>query len=266
MKSEKINTTSILSAENLSIGYDRQPESICIAKDINFEIKPNELVAVIGVNGSGKSTLLKTLSNILPPLSGNILLNEASIDDIDQKQLSNLVSLVLTNESISKNMSILELVALGRHPYTNWLGTLSNSDKKQVLKAIEQVGMLDIKNKSCDSLSDGQFQKVLIARALAQNTPLIILDEPTSHLDMYHKAYVLQLLKSITKTSQKSIVFASHEINLALQLCDRIILINDAKVEVGTPSELISKGAFDKLFPKDLIVFDQSSESFRMKI
>ncbi|WP_127846292.1 ABC transporter ATP-binding protein [Psychroflexus aestuariivivens] len=263
---EKVHSKNILKAENLSIGYKRQSESICVAKNIDFEIKTKELVAVIGVNGSGKSTLLKTLSNILPPLSGNIFLNESSLTKIDQKKLSNLISLVLTNESISKNMSILELVTLGRHPYTNWLGTLTTSDQRKVLKAIEQVGMLDLRNKSCDSLSDGQFQKVLIARALAQDTPLIIMDEPTSHLDMYHKAYVLQLLKSITKTSQKSIVFASHEINLALQLCDRIILINNGKINVGTPSKLIKNGAFEKLFPKDLIVFDQISQSFRMKI
>ncbi|MFN2260882.1 MAG: ABC transporter ATP-binding protein [Psychroflexus sp.] len=263
---EKTSKTNILEVHNLSIGYKAQPESVQIVQNINFEIKTNELVAVIGTNGSGKSTLLKTLSNILPPLSGNIFLNKSSLHEIDQKKLSNLVSLVLTNESISKNMSILELVTLGRHPYTNWLGTLTNSDQKKILKAIEQVDMLDLKKKSCDSLSDGQFQKVLIARALAQDTPLIIMDEPTSHLDMYHKAYVLQLLKSITKTSQKSIVFASHEINLALQLCDRIILIKNNKIEVGTPSELISNGAFEKLFPKDLIVFDQKSESFRMKI
>ena len=266
MSSEVNSTPSILTAYSLRIGYKEKRETIEIASQIDFNIQPSELVAVIGINGSGKSTLLKTLSGIIPALAGDILINNTSISSLQNKDLASKQSLVLTNETVSKQLSVFELVALGRHPYTNWLGHLSQKDLSLVNEAIEQVGLLQKQHKPCDALSDGQFQKVLIARALAQNTPLILMDEPTTHLDMYHKAYVLQLLKSIVKRSQKSILFASHEINLALQLCDKIILIDQGKVTYGTPSELIQKGTFNSLFPKDLIVFDEVSQSFRMKI
>jgi iron complex transport system ATP-binding protein len=266
MSSKAKFTSSILTANSLSIGYKDKRETVEIASQINFDIQPGELVALIGINGSGKSTLLKTLSGIIPALTGDILIDNTSISSLQNKDLASKQSLVLTNEIVSKQLSVFELVALGRHPYTNWLGHLSQKDLNHVDEAIKQVGLLQNQHKTCDALSDGQFQKVLIARALAQNTPLILMDEPTTHLDMYHKAYVLQLLKSIVKRSQKSILYASHEINLALQLCDKIILIDQGKVTYGRPSDLIQKGTFNSLFPKDLIVFDEISQSFRMKI
>jgi iron complex transport system ATP-binding protein len=140
----------------------------------------------------------------------------------------------------------------------------SRADKIIIAKAIKQVGVEHLKTKKCDELSDGQLQKVMIARALAQNTPAILMDEPTSHLDMYHKAQVLHLLKNITQETQKTIVFATHEINLALQLCDQIILIHDEKVIQQSPDELVENKALLNLFPKDLIVFDENSRSFRI--
>jgi iron complex transport system ATP-binding protein len=266
MPTETPIPSPILSAESLAIGYKEKHKVHSIAKAINFEIQSGELVAIIGVNGSGKSTLLKTLSGQLPFLSGNININQTSLSQIDQKLLGRLLSLVLTNESVSKQLSVLELVALGRHPYTNWLGHLSQKDYMIIEKALRQVDLIQKKDKLCEALSDGQFQKALIARALAQDTTLILMDEPTTHLDMFHKVYVLKLLKSIVKSSSKSILFASHEINLALQLCDKIILINHHKVDFGTPKELISKGAFDTLFPKDYIAFDENSGTFRMRV
>lgn len=266
MSSELNHDNLLLSASSLSIGYKEKKDVISIAEKIDFEIKSEELVALIGVNGSGKSTLLKTLSGQIPALGGRIEIDNQSLNDLQAKNLGAYLSLVLTNEHISKQMTVMELVALGRHPYTNWLGHLSQKDVEKVLQALSQVDLIPKKDKLCDSLSDGQFQKVLIARALAQDTPLILMDEPTTHLDMFHKAYVLQLLKSIVKNSQKSILFASHEINLALQLCDKIILIDNHKVTCGTPSELIEQGSFSTLFPPDFIVFDELTKSFRMKI
>jgi iron complex transport system ATP-binding protein len=146
------------------------------------------------------------------------------------------------------------------------MGQLRSEDIESVNQALNLVDLIQKKDKLCHSLSDGQFQKALIARAIAQDTPLILMDEPTSHLDMYHKVYILQLLKSIVKTSNKSVIFASHEINLALQLCDKIILIHDEKVKFGTPSQLIENGDFNNLFPSQRIVFDENTNSFRMKI
>lgn len=266
MSSEFNRDRILLSASSLSIGYKEKRNVISVAENINFSIKAGELVALIGINGSGKSTLLKTLSSQIPALEGNIKIDHQSLAELHANNIGAYLSLVLTNEQVSKRMTVWELVALGRHPYTNWLGHLSEEDVEKVNQAISQVDLIQKKDKSCDSLSDGQFQKVLIARALAQDTALILMDEPTTHLDMYHKAYVLQLLKSIVKNSQKSILFASHEINLALQLCDKIILIDNHKVTYGSPLELIEKEAFSTLFPKDFIVFDEVSKTFRMKI
>ena len=173
---------------------------------------------------------------------------------------------MLTQQNHSKNLSVIELISLGRHPYTNWLGMTNQEDEKQINKAIQQVGIENLKNKKCNELSDGQLQKVMIARALAQNTPVIMLDEPTSHLDMYHKAQVLHLLKNICFETQKNIVFATHEINLALQLCDEIILIHEQNVIQAKPSELIKNGELANLFPKDLIHFDVNSKSFKISV
>ena len=161
-------------------------------------------------------------------------------------------------------MSVYELIALGRQPYTNWIGTLSEEDKTHIDQAIDLVDIRALMHKKCYELSDGQLQKTLIARALAQNTPLVILDEPTTHLDIYHQAHVLKLLKDLSQRTNKSILFATHEINLALQLCDKIILMEKHKVSIGTPLELIEKDAFSNLFPADLIIFDKSSQTFKI--
>ena len=184
---------------------------------------------------------------------------------LSAEELAKTISVVLTEQPISKNLSVSELIALGRQPYTNWIGSLSKDDRDKIQNSIELVNIEDLKNKRCFELSDGQLQKVLIARALAQDTPFIILDEPTTHLDMYHQAYVLKLLKKLTQETNKSILFATHEINLALQLCDKIIIMEKNKVSVGSPKELIEKSAFSNIFPSDLIYFDNESVSFKIR-
>ena len=228
-------------------------------------MQEGELVAVIGINGVGKSTFLRTLSGVQPKLEGNIYLSGRPRSTISDKDLAALVSLVLTEQPMSKNLSVLELVTLGRQPYTNWIGTVTAQDREKIESALRLVSIEEIQHKKCYELSDGQLQKVLIARALAQDTPVMILDEPTSHLDMYHKAQVLRLLKDLTKRTRKAILFATHEINLALQLCDRIILMKPGEVQEGKPTDLMKSEAFTNLFPSDLIVFDKESSSFKIK-
>ena len=238
---------------------------IVVASNINIELNKGELVAVIGINGAGKSTLLRTLSGVQSALDGDIFIKGRNRNDIAERELAALISLVLTEQPVSKNLQVAELIALGRQPYTNWIGSLSSQDKIHISDAIKIVGIEAIQHKKCSELSDGQLQKVLIGRALAQNTPMVILDEPTSHLDLYHKAQVLQLLKKLSRDTGKTILFASHEINLTLQLCDKIILIREAGVRQGTPEELIADRAFDDLFPSDLITFDPDSNSFKIR-
>lgn len=255
----------VLKTKNLAIGYASKKATTSIASNINIELKKGELVGLIGANGIGKSTLLRTLTNVQTALDGTIEINGKDITNYNALDLAKVMSLVLTEQIASKNLSVFELVALGRQPYTNWVGNLLNEDINIVNQALQQTNIADLKHKKCFELSDGQFQKVMIARALAQDTNLIILDEPTTHLDMYHKASILKLLQNLAKETHKTILFSSHEIDLAIQLCDRLIVITNNEVVSGEPSQLINNGIFENLFPKDLIVFDKDTKSFRIK-
>ncbi len=255
----------ILETRELYVGYRNKQNNNLVASRVNLKIGKGELIAVIGINGVGKSTLLRSLSGIQESLGGEILINNKDLKLLSSEEKAELISVVLTEQPISKNLSVIELIALGRQPYTNWIGTLSPNDQNVINNAIEMVDISELKYKKCFELSDGQLQRVLIARAIAQDTPLVILDEPTTHLDIYHQAYVLKLLKDLTIKTNKTIVFATHEINLALQLCDRIILLEKGKAITGTPAELIEQEVLSGLFPSDLIVFDKASRSFKLK-
>lgn len=259
------NQHIILKTENLSIGYTSKKSDILVAKNINIQLNKGELVGLVGANGIGKSTLLRTITKVQKPLSGSIFIDGHNLNQINQLDLAKSLSLVLTEPIASKNLSVLELVALGRQPYTNWIGSLSTKDKAIINQALELINIQNLKDKKCFELSDGQLQKVLIARAMAQDTNLIILDEPTTHLDMYHKVFILKLLQKLVKETNKTILFSSHEIDLAIQLCDKLIIMTREGVVMDSPCNLIEKGAFDVLFPKDMIVFDQKTGSFRVK-
>ena len=259
------NQHIILKTEDLSIGYKSKKEQTIVASNINIELHRGELVGLVGGNGIGKSTLLRTITNVQPALGGAVLINNKPIKKYPALDLAKVMSLVLTEQMMSKNLSVFELVALGRQPYTNWVGNLSENDIAIINKAISQTNIVDLKQKRCFELSDGQLQKAMIARALAQDTDLIILDEPTTHLDMYHKAYILKLLQKLAKDTNKTILFSSHEIDLAIQLCDSLIVMSKNKVVSDSPCNLISNGTFETLFPKDLIAFDEKSGTFRVK-
>ncbi|WP_203255731.1 ABC transporter ATP-binding protein [Hyunsoonleella ulvae] len=255
----------ILKTDNLSIGYSSKTSQTVVASNINITLESGKLVGLIGANGIGKSTLLRTLTKVQNPISGDVILNNKPLLEYAALDLAKMLSLVLTEPVASKNLSVVELVALGRQPYTNWIGNLLKQDIKIIDTALEQTNITALKHKKCFELSDGQLQKVMIARALAQDTDLIILDEPTTHLDMYHKAYILKLLQQLAKNTGKTILFSSHEIDLAIQLCDTLIVMTESEVVSDEPCNLISKGTFNKLFPKDLISFDETTGSFRFK-
>jgi len=256
---------TVLKTKNLSIGYFTKNMQTVIASSITIELNQGELIGLVGANGIGKSTLLRTLTKVQKPLNGDILINGRNLSQFKSKELAKALSIVLTEQVASKNLSVFELVALGRQPYTNWVGNLSDNDISIVNNALDQTNIVELKLKKCFELSDGQLQKVMIARALAQDTDLIILDEPTTHLDMYHKAYVLKLLQNLVKKTNKTILFSSHEIDLAIQLCDKLIVMTDDSIVIDSPCNLIEKGAFNNLFPEDLIVFDEKTGSFKIK-
>lgn len=259
------NQHTILKTDNLTVGYQSKKNQTIVASNINIALTKGELIGLVGGNGIGKSTLLKTLTKVITPLSGHVLINNINLDNYSNLELAKTLSLVLTEPIAAKNLTVFELVALGRQPYTNWVGNLSDTDLTIINKAINQTTIEDLKHKKCFELSDGQLQKVMIARALAQDTDLIILDEPTSHLDMYHKAYILKLLQKLAKDTGKTILFSSHEIDLAIQLCDSMIVMSNHGIVSDSPCNLIEKGAFSNLFPADMIVFDEKTGSFRVK-
>ncbi|MCR9182863.1 MAG: ABC transporter ATP-binding protein [Flavobacteriaceae bacterium] len=251
-----------LQTNNLSIGYFHKSGNHVVAKDLNFSLKSGELVALVGSNGIGKSTLLRTLCKVQKSIAGDILLNGESLQNYSFESLAETLSVVLTEVPASKNMTVGELVALGRQPYTNWLGTLTQNDITHIMEALRATEMTSFKDRKCYELSDGQLQRALIARALAQDTPIIILDEPTTHLDIYHRASILKLLKTLSKN--KTILFSTHEIDLAIQLSDKMVVMTPEKTFFGDPCELIEEGCFSALFPKNLIDFDGETGSFRI--
>ena len=256
---------TIIKTENLSIGYHNKKALTVIASDINLEFQEGKLITLIGANGIGKSTLLRTLTGIRPPLSGTVILSDAPIADYSAAALAKKLSVVLTDALPPSNLTVFELVALGRQPYTNWIGSLTSEDVAKVNEALELVGIKELSEKKHFEISDGQLQKVLVARALAQDTPLIILDEPTTHLDLLHKAELFLLLKKLTKKSNKTILFSTHDIDLAIQLSDEMVVMTKGKIVSGTPERLVSEGVFDTIFPRESIIFDQKNAKFIFK-
>ena len=262
MASEILNTR--ITVQDLAIGYTSKKEQIAIAEKINFSGKEGELIALVGPNGIGKSTLIRTLTAMQKPISGSIKISEVEMNALSPSSLASQISVVLTEAPASHNVTAYELIALGRQPYTNWLGVLTQEDKTAVNNAIAITETTDLQHKKCFELSDGELQRVLIARALAQDTPIIILDEPTSHLDLYHRAYVLKLLKRLTKEEGKTILFSTHEIGIALSLVDKMLVLQKDTVSFNTPTALAQQGVFDTLFPKNTISFDAGTMQFRV--
>lgn len=255
-------SNNILTTSNLSIGYSTKKEKIVIASGLNLSLQSGKLISLVGANGIGKSTLLRTLCGIQKPLSGLVLLNEKEIQKLNALELAQNLSLVLTEKLPPSNLTVFELIALGRQPYTNWLGKLSEEDLKKVNQAMQLTQIESLADKKHFEISDGQLQKVLIARALAQDTPLIILDEPTTHLDLLHKVSVFKLLKKLSQETNKCILFSTHDIDLAIQLSDEMIVMTETNVIQDEPCNLISKGIFDTLFKNENIVFDKEKGKF----
>lgn len=257
-----MSNLNILTASNLSIGYATKKEKIVIVKELNLNLEKGKLIALIGENGIGKSTLLRTLSGIQKPLDGSIYLSDKNIKEYTQLDLAQNLSLVLTDKLPPSNLTVFELIALGRQPYTNWLGKLTEIDLKKIKEAISLTQIAHLLNKKYYEISDGQFQNVLVARALAQDTPLIILDEPSTHLDLFHKVSLFKLLKKLASESDKCVLFSTHDIDLAIQLSDVMIVMTRENVVQDQPCNLISSGIFNRLFKDENIKFDSDKGRF----
>ncbi len=252
----------IIKTTNLSIGYSAKKNTHTVAPNLNIELKSGNFVCLLGENGIGKSTLLRTLTKVQPKLSGTVFINTKNLEHINSLQLSKLLSLVLTERLPENNLSVFELVALGRQPYTNWIGKLTKQDLQHINTALKQTNILSLMHKKYYELSDGQLQKVLIARALAQNTEIIILDEPTAHLDIHHTIETFTLLKKLAKKHHKTIIISTHEINLALQLADVLWLMTPSKFVAGETNKLIETNQLNNLFTSNLISFNKTLKQF----
>lgn len=250
-----------LNISSLTVGYENKPT----LKNISVLSDKNMMIGVFGRNGQGKSTLLKTISGLLPPISGQFNFDGIDVLNISAKERAKLLSIVSTTQSSIGAIKVRDFVAFGRFPYTNWLGINNNKDYLEIDNAIELCKLESFTNRNYDELSDGEKQKVNIARAIAQNTPLIILDEPTVHLDLINKVEVFKLLRELVKNHNKTIIISTHQMEYALQICDQIWLINEGKVESLSPSEIIDQGKLTELFDDELISFDKASQSFRLK-
>ena len=251
--------------KDLSIGYAQKGKSRCVASKLNGALHQGELTCLLGRNGVGKSTLLRTLSAFLPKLGGDVMLYDpstqqmASLSDYSDKQLSKLIGVVLTEKPDIRNMSIEELVGMGRSPYTGFWGTLDEKDHHEVEQAILLTNIEHLKGRMIHTLSDGERQKVMIAKALAQQTPVIYLDEPTAFLDFPSKVEVMQLLRQLAQDQQKTIFLSTHDVELALKLADRIWLMEEDNLHVGTPQELAETGILAHFIERKGITFHRQT-------
>jgi iron complex transport system ATP-binding protein len=250
---------------NLSIGYKDRNNSKIVAKDLNSAIFSGELTCLVGANGVGKSTLLRTLSAFQSSLSGEIMIKDKEISSYSGKELSKIIGVVLTERVEVRDMSVAELVSMGRSPYTGFWGKLTPEDKKIVEEALEQVHISGLADCSLQTLSDGERQKVMIAKALAQQTPVIFLDEPTAFLDFPSKVEIMQLLHSLSRKTNKTIFLSTHDLELAIQIADKIWIMDKKEgLTIGTPEELIQDGSLEKNFQVEGVVFEREPGLFKI--
>ncbi len=261
-----MNNDITIRIENLSIGYPHKKASKIVAKGIAADIRAGELTCLLGANGVGKSTLLRTLAAFLPKLEGSICLLGKEISRYTDRQLARTVSVVLTEKCNLRHMYVEELVGLGRSPYTGFWGTLGPEDRLIVEQSLAQVGITHLKSRTVDTLSDGERQKVMIAKALAQQTPLIVLDEPTAFLDFPSKVEVMQLLHLLSRQAGKTIFMSTHDLELALQIADKLWLMDARQgIAVGTPEDLALDGSLSRFFERKGIAFDRDTGLFKVE-
>ncbi|MCR5471332.1 iron complex transport system ATP-binding protein [Xylanibacter ruminicola] len=251
---------------NLGIGYMTKHGVRTVAEGINGTIRKGELTCLLGANGVGKSTLLRTLSAFQPMTAGEVLIEGHDMTSFSDKEMSRLIGVVLTEKPDVRNMRVRELVSLGRSPYTGFWGTYSKEDLKIVDEAISLVGIDTLSRRMVHTLSDGERQKVMIAKALAQQTPVIYLDEPTAFLDYPSKVEVLQLLRRISREAGKTIFLSTHDVELALQLADTVWLMSHEEgMTVGTPRQLAQQGALSRFIEREGITFDAETLTIKIK-
>ncbi len=258
-------TTKILSLESVLIGYTAGRREKSILPPLTASAGKGELIAVIGRNGIGKSTLLRTIAGLQKPLGGEILYGSRKITDYSRQELARNISYISTEVVKPGNMTVYELVALGRYPYTNWMGKIDPENHEVIVDALEKCSIGEFANRLISELSDGERQRAMIARILAQDTGIMIMDEPTAFLDVSGRYEILHLMHDISRKSGKSIIFSTHDLQSATTQADKIWLVLDDTLFEGAPEDLMIKGVFDKLFNFSAVQFNSVNGTFTFR-
>ena len=252
-----------ITLKNLTIGYDGK----AVADGINATLESGQLTCLLGANGVGKSTLLRTISAFQEAVAGEVLYDGTPLNEISPKERARMIGVVLTQRPQVQYMRVRELVGLGRSPYTGFWGRLAEDDEAIVEEAMERVGIMPLADRLVHTLSDGERQKTMIAKALAQQTPVIFLDEPTAFLDFPSKVETMQLLHSLCHDMNKMVFLSTHDVEIALQMSDRIWLMNrDAGLSIGSPRTLASQGVIGNFVDRRGVTFDKETLSVRINM
>lgn len=259
------NSQKILSLSSLKIGYISGKNELVLLPPLNACAEKGELIAVIGRNGIGKSTLLRTVAGLQKSLAGEILYDGKIMTNYPLMELAQKVSYISTETVKVSNMRVYDLVALGRFPHTNWIGKIAPKDHEAIVDALEKTSMYSFSNRFVSELSDGERQKAMIARILAQDTGVMIMDEPTAFLDVGSKYEIFHLLNILSNINNKTIIFSTHDLQMAISQSDKIWLILDDELVTGSPEDLMIAGAFEHLFDPSAVMFNSDDGTFSFR-
>lgn len=258
--------STLLNFNQLTTGYLQNRKTQEVSTQLSALLRRGELTCLLGANGCGKSTLLKSLCGFLPPLSGHIQINGRPLEMLNRKERARQIAVVLTDRVDNPLLTVAEMVALGRSPHTNFLGKMKPADHEKTWTAMEMAGIATKRESPLNQLSDGERQKALIAKALAQDTPLIVLDEPTAFLDLPARVSVMHLLRKLCKQHEKSILLTTHDLDLALQMADRLWLLGKGPgIMTGAPEDLLLQGKLQSLFENHGIEMDPKTGLFQVR-
>lgn len=266
MVEEKDFHTVILETTDLGIGYKVNRKTHILHNHLSLALHRGDLVCIVGPNGSGKSTLLRTISGLQSALEGTVHINGIRLPDLNFSERSKLLSIVLTEKTAVENISVGEIVGLGRYADTNWLGVLNKHDLQIIRSSLQMVGLENFGDRFYGTLSDGEKQRTFIAKALASNAPIMLLDEPTAHLDIPNRVEIMSLLRKLTHENHKSVLVSTHDLDLAMQLADEIWLLEkDNHIVCTTPEEAISSGIINDCFGNEAVEFHPELGRFVIK-
>ena len=250
----------MIELQHLTVGYGEK----AVLTDISQTLAAGQMVSLLGANGAGKSTLLRTLAGFQPPLAGKVLIDGCNLHSLSPAERSKAVSVVLTERVEVPYMKVEDLVGMGRSPYTGFFGRLDKEDRAIVAEAIGMVGIAHLAQRTVDTLSDGERQKALLAKALAQQTPIILLDEPTAFLDFHAKVSTLRLLLRLAHETNKTIFLSLHDVEMAIQLSDALWIVQDGEISTGTTASLTQSGTMGRFLQGEGITYDKEEKTLRI--